>query len=276
MKTMLPLLILAVTVSTSTAGNWFGGSPWANGAAFPGALNGKYVGIVTGQNIAGVIGFAISDGAPPFRVNTQETVAASALDTAVAINQTITPDVLQNYFAIFVEGRTYSGVTLAGIDIDSKTVAGALQGQNPAGLLAFDTFEAVGVTIDPVTGAVVSAPNNASRDALSIVNRGLSGGFTANINQNKAVFTFQGNGQLSTPANRQTFEVSGVPLQPNPLVKPPFIPDGTITNEVVSGIVRTESTAFQISGIRTSFLANNPAALADQQALSGGGGGGGL
>jgi len=229
-----------------------------------------YVGIVTGNNIAGVIGFAITDGAPPFRVQQEQSTQAG--NTAVAVNQTITPDVLQNYFAIFVQGRTYTGVTLAGIDISSKTVAGALQGENPAALLAFDTFEAVGVTIDPVTGAVVSAPNNASRDALAIINRGLSGGFTANINQNNAVFTFSGNGQLSTPANRQTFDVSGVPLQPNPLVKPPFIPDGTITNEVVSGLVTTESTAFQISGIRTSFSANNPAGLQDQQTFSTGGG----
>jgi hypothetical protein len=42
-----------------------------------------------------------------------------------------------------------------------------------------------------------------------------------------------------------------------------LIPPDTITNEVITGQIITESTPFNLSGIRTSFAANNPAAAQD-------------
>jgi hypothetical protein len=249
MKTTLILLTSAAMVCSSLAGS-FGPGPWADGAYYPGNLNGKYMGVVTGNNISGVLGFAIVDGAPPFRVAQEQ----SGSDTGVLINDTIELDVLQNYFAIFVEGRTYSGVTTAGIDISSKTVAGALQGRNPPGMPA------------TVTGA--PGPGDFAfdaSDALSIVNRGLSGGFTAKIKSDQAVFTFKGDGQLSTPANEQSYRISAVPTATA----------GVVTNEVVSGQYTTDSTCFNVSGIRTSFLSSNPAARQDEQTFSAGAGAGG-
>jgi hypothetical protein len=101
-------------------------------------------------------------------------------------------------------------------------------------------------------------------DALPVVNRGLSGGFTATINSKKATFTYSGTGQLSTPANRQTVTMSGFGQTNNPLVPPFLIPPTLLTNEVISATVQTESTPFNIRGIRTSFAAVNQAAVVDQ------------
>jgi len=277
MKT-LSLTLLALIALTPTAFSFGGSGPWADGAYYPGGLNGKYVGIVSGNNIAGVIGFAIVEGAPPFRTTEQQQADAGVIDVAVTVNENITPDVLQNYFAIFVEGRTYSGVTLAGINIKQKLISGALQGQNPAGLLAFDVFETLEYRVDPAAPAVPILPEsglNAARNALSIVNRGLSGGFTAKIRGKQNVFTFRGDGELSTAANQQTFEITSVPLIPPTFLPPDNVPPGIITNQVVSARVITETTPFTVNGIRTSLFANNPSGQEDQQSLAAGAASGG-
>jgi hypothetical protein len=225
-----------------------GPGPWANGASFPGQLDGKYMAVVTGRNISGVLGFAIADGQPPFRESDQQ----SSTDGTLVVNQSIGIDPVQNYFAIFVEGRTYTGLTIAGINLDNCTVAGALQGQNPVAIPAAGN----GGT---GTGSITF---NAS-DALSVVNRGLSGGFTAKIKKNQSVFTFKGDGQLSTAANPQSYQIS---VQRTPTT------GALVTNEIASGLVETQSSPFSLSGIRTSFFASNPQARLDQ---TGGGGAGG-
>lgn len=249
MKTLL-ILLLTMLAPASFAGSFFGPGPFNNGGYWPGYLNGKYMAIVTGKNITGTLGFAIVDGAPPFRINDEQTSAGGAVQSAALVNQTITPDQLQNYFAIFVEGVTYSGTTIAGIDLSTKSVAGSLQSQG--GLPAALAFDAL--------------------DAIAVLNRGLSGGFEATINDDKAMFTFSGTGELSTPANKQTLKLSAVPTEANPF--DPLVPAGTITNEVISGRIETKTTPFNLSGVRTSFNANNPAAIQDAQDLQSGGGGG--
>ncbi len=247
MKKFLFTILYATFATTALAGS-FGPGPWADGAYYPGALNGKYMGVVTGNNISGVLGFAISDGAPPYRESEQQTVA----DEVVAVNQQIDVDPAQNYFAIFVEGRTYTGLTIAGINLGDSTVAGALQGRNPIGVLAAGSG---------ATGA--AGIDFTARDALSIVNRGLNGGFTAKIKENKAVFTFKGRGQLNTPANPQSYQiqVDRIPAA-----------GATVTNEIASGLVTTISSPFSLSGIRTSLLASNPQAQQDALQFNAGGG----
>jgi hypothetical protein len=245
MKKLLTPLLLCSLVSGAFAGGTSGG-PWANGAYYSGYLNGKYMGVVTGNNIAGVLGFAIVDGAPPFRA---VQVQAGAGIAGVLNNQNIEVDNTQNYFAIFVEGRTYTGLTTAGVDISSKTVAGALQGTAPIGNLPAGTG-GVGA------GAIVFN----ARDALSIINRGLSGGFTAKIKSEGAVFSFKGDGQLSTPANPQSYQIQ------NEILGFP----GSQTNEIVTGVYQTSSTPFQVKGIRTSYNASSPQAAADANAAQAG------
>lgn len=251
MKTTLSTAFSLIALATVTLAGT-GPGPWANGAYYPNNLDGKYMGVVTGNNISGVLGFGITDGAPPFRSQEQESSSGGDFAPVPIVNQQISPDILQNYFAIFVEGRTYTGTTIAGIDISSKRVSGALQGQNPVGLLPAGSDGDI---------------NFDATDALSIVNRGLSGGFDAKIKDKKALFTFKGDGQLSTPANAQSYSLQTA-IDPAPIA----IGDAA-TNVVVTGSYTTESTPFQVNGIRTSFIANNPAALTD--ALGGNQGGGG-
>ncbi len=254
-KYFAPLLVACVTSNLFAGGT--PGGPWANGAYYAGYLNGKYMGVVTGDNIAGVLGFAITDGAPPYRPD-QGQAGGGQQQQGVKVAEYQDPriDITQNYFAIFVEGRTYTGLTTAGIDINSKIVAGALQGTDPIGVQA-----AVGGAPGPGGFAFDAA------DALSIINRGLSGGFTAKINCDKAVFTFKGDGQLSTPANQQSYTIEAVPLQTAP-GEPLPVPVNTITNEYVTGIYQTETTPFTVKGIRTSFNAFNLQGAIDQNSAN--------
>jgi hypothetical protein len=267
MKKLLTPLLLCSLVSGAFAGGTSAG-PWANGAYYSGYLNGRYMGVVTGNNIAGVLGFAIVDGAPPFRTKAE---AETASATSVKVEEYATPDfdITQNYFAIFVEGRTYVGLTAAGIDIDSNTVAGALQGTDPIAVQAAvsgapgpGAFElgatfVTSVVVDTNTGTATtnfSGGGSPAANALSILNRGLSGGFTAKIKSKNAVFTFKGDGQLSTPANRQSYTASGfTQVRPVGAVAPPSVPEGQVTNIFATGIYETESTPFKVRGIRTSF-----------------------
>jgi hypothetical protein len=240
MKIAATLLLLALSTLPAAAGNWFGSGPWSQGAYYPGQFDGKYQAVVTGDNISGVLAFALVDGAPPSRT----TESQQGGNFVVARNVQLGVDPFQNYFMIFVEGRTYRGETVAMIDIDTKTVAGSLQGTQPAG-------------IQPVP-----ALNFDANDALAVVNRGLDGGFTANINSSKSLFTFRGNGQLSTPANAQTIVLEADPIAVADPVGPPPRPAGTITNETISGVIITETTPFQLSGIKTSNTAANATSAA--------------
>jgi hypothetical protein len=221
MKTLAASLFALTFAAASSFAGGFGPGPWANGAYYDGQFNGRYQAVVTGENISGVLGFSLLDGAPTLR--------GAAVDNTA------------NYFMIFVEGRTYVGQTLASINIDTKKVGGALQGTAPAGNIA------------------IPAPTFDASDALPIVNRGLSGGFTANINNSKATFSFSGNGQLSTPANAQTIVLQATPEETG---GGGTVPAGTIVTETIDGIIITETTPFQLSGIKTSNTAANVAAAA--------------
>lgn len=238
MKKLLPLFA-AIAAFNSTAFAGAGPGPWFNGGPYEGYLNGKYMGIVTqaapGDVITGVVGFAILDGAPPYRSQTQKPETVSQTSVKIAEYQDPRIDVLQNYFAIFVDGRTYTGLTTAGIDINSGTISGALQGTDPIGVQAV-------VTGAPGPGAFAT---NWS-DALSIVNRGLSGGFIANINQKQSLFTFSGSGNLSTAAQNQVIHLSEDTFTD---------PNGAYIN----GSIQTVSIPFNIRGTRTSFTSSNPA-----------------
>lgn len=254
---LLALISLLPAASLSLAGT--GPGPWSSGAYYQGYLNGKYFGVVSGNNISGVLGFAISDGAPPFRTDTVRRAIVAGTTVTIEENQAIIPDVTQNYFAIFVEGRTYSGTTTAGLDIASKKVAGALVGTDPPGIQAFGTL--------PIPPAAPPVPADGAATALPIVNRGLSGGFDGKITSDKDPITFKADGELSTPANRQTVNITGIPAVYDPLDLPPS-PAGSITNLVSTGTVSTETTPFEVRGVRTSYGARNPQADADAAAAA--------
>ncbi len=257
---LLRIALVAVFTPSPLAFAGAGSPPFSSGAWYPGFLNGKYFGVVSGNNISGALGFAIADGAPPFRSDTVQQAQIDPLSGGLVEiqNTLIIEDVTQNYFAIFVEGRTYTGRTSAGIDISAKKVSGALIGTDPARNIPF-------VVNTTLAGAVNSA--------LPIVNRGLSGGFEGKIKSDKDPVTFKADGQLSTPANRQTVEMTAFPIA-HPAV-PPNIPLNTITNLSASGIVTTETTSFKVRGTRTSYSFRNPQGSADESAASRAAAGGG-
>jgi hypothetical protein len=236
-RSLLSLGLMSLLGLPAFAGNWFGPGPWSSDGPYPGYLNGKYQASVTGVNIIGVVGFSIVDGAPPSR---ETEVQAANAGGPVTRNVALGVDPFQNYFMIFHEGRAYRGQTLASIDLSANTVTGALQGTDPASIQPFTTVEGV----------------NAVTNALPVVNRGLSGGFLANITEKNAVLSFSGTGQLSSAANPQTVNLTAIPAVYDPADVPPS-PAGTITNLVVTGQVTTTSTPFNIRGMRTSYFASN-------------------
>ena len=184
MKTSKILLVafLAMACHSAFAGN-FGPGPWANGAYYQGQFDGTYTatvyappeiqpdGTYFGTIISGVVGFALTGGSP------------RTIGDPPAFDDT------KNFYAIFANGVTYTGLTLANININRKEVSGAFQ---PA-----QFFDSTGASSDFFGGS-----------------------FTAGINSDQAVFTFSGSGILAagavlggtpaTPTGGAQFEIYGI------------------------------------------------------------------
>ncbi len=294
MKTLLlPAIALCLSGNAALAGNWFGSGPWANATYYPGNLDGKYQAAVFGANVSGVLGFAIRDGAPPFLQSQSQTLASlnsGGSNNAIVSNQQIGIDNSLNYYAIFVNGRTYVGTTAAAINYDNSSVAGTLIGTQPSTFgttnkqitsqiltnistsLLTNTSNSITISSQTVTNVfstnetvivdnngvitttnitynltnvetllitntnIVTLPpipvtNITTETALftndlinaTLVQTGVDGAFQANINSKRAVFTFQGPGQLTAP--------------------------GVVTN----GTQANPALAFNVNGIRVSF-----------------------
>lgn len=232
-KTILPLLAITLAANVGLAGNWFGSGPWANDAYYPGQLDGKYQASVTGVNIAGAVGFAFQDGAP---------TASSSAASATTASNNITVDPSLNYFVIFVQGVTYSGTTTATINLDQNTVTGALY----SGSSSFSTITTEDtILITNSTGVTPVVIQNVVLDNLSLLNRGVNGGFTANINSKNSLFNFSGSGQLSAPAFPQSvlgFDTNGTVVPPDRFI-----------SDAVTAVVDTATVPFDIQGIKVSF-----------------------
>jgi hypothetical protein len=244
-KTLASLLGLPLLTAASLAGNWFGGSPWALGAYYPGQLDGKYQAAVYGANITGVVGFAIVDGAPPYKI----TETQDAPFFATAVNTAISTDETQNYFAIFDSGRTYVGTTVASIDVERNSVTGVLNGIQPT------------IAYTNLTVSIPNPPNDPLQSIIPIVDnsfllaRGLSGGFTAQLNNKSTTFSFQGTGELSSAADTQTINAN-----PN-FWQIPGAPLGEGVNgfniATTSANIVTASRPFNIRGLKTSLRSTN-------------------
>jgi hypothetical protein len=329
-KLLLPLVVaLHFSGNIAVAGNWFGAGPWSSGAYYPGGTDGKYQASVSGNNISGVIGFAIREGGPTTLAQQQTTqqgggeegVAGATEQAAVLTTQVFDPT--QNYFVIFVEGRSYTGLAVGSVNAAANTVTGSLLGSqpefgfvtntlpiafptptlitnlvisntgitnsvvttNPAGFTQITVTNTITITnVDGstvssnevvvtnivsstpqlitnlvpvfVTNTVITSDNFSSIavdnisattntfDPLPIINRGVSGGFSAGIDNNKGLMSFNGTGQISAPSLSQTIDLVT-----------------NSTGDVVGGRIVTGTTNFNISGLRTSFsTAFTPAA----------------
>jgi hypothetical protein len=247
-----------------------GTGPWALGAYYPGQLDGKYQASVSGNNITGVVGFAIVNGGLPFASRssaagggtttgggaTTGTSAASVNTDLVGVDET------QNYFAIFVEGRTYTGRTVGMIDINRKKVTGTLIGlQPPFSYQELTIGQALVVGTPPDQEVVTSETVVPIADNLPLLNRGLSGGFTANLKNTKNLMTFKGTGELATPAQKQTItaDPSTFPVPALDPARPDIIISG-FTPRATSATIETDTVCFNVYGIKTSILATDPLA----------------
>jgi hypothetical protein len=242
MKRHLPYCFLPFLVTSSFAGNFFGPGPNSQGWYYPGQMDGKYQASVTGVNIAGAVGFAFRDGAPTVSTNSTASTSTTAGGGASSVVQNnITVDPTQNYFLIFVQGMTYSGITTAAMNVDQGTVTGAMYG----GQSAFTTIDVQSqVLINDGTNFVAGTISTPVLDNLSLLNRGVNGGFTANINSKKAVFTFSGTGELSSPAFPQSvqgFDTNGNIVSPSQFI-----------SNAVTAVLQTATVPFNISGIKVS------------------------
>lgn len=154
-------VIFVMNVTSTLAGNFFGPGPFANGAYYPGQLDGKYSATVFGNNISGVLGFAQQGGSPTLVTNTSVSTTTSLVTTTTGVD--VDPN--QNYFLVFFNGVTFRGVSFASININAKQV----------------------------TGALFNGRSSATATTLA------SGGFTAALTSDKSPILFVGNktGQFS-------------------------------------------------------------------------------
>ena len=234
-KPFLPFIALCLSGNALLAGNWFGSGPWANGTYYPGQLDGRYFAnvynnlggtfsrvsttnsffttnqvvtttitnqggltntlvvttnvvtgplletntTVSGSVVSGVISFGIKDGLPA--AGTQSTTASSS--TA----QSVTVDPSLNNFLVYVNGDVYVGTTSANINPDSSTVSGVLA--NGAGRTRYQLFTN--------QEAGVAAVANTGVEVINLPSATASGYFNANVNNNKATYTFAGDGTIA-------------------------------------------------------------------------------
>lgn len=202
MKALVPALIAAaLTLPSAMGGNWFGPGPWANGAYYPGQYDGVYSATMFGGTpsvISGVLGFGLRNGSPSTSTN-------STLAGTNGVQSTIVVDPFQNYFVVFVDGRTYAGSTIATVNNQTDQVSGGLyNGIGPATTLAFTN---TAITFNTNTPPTIESSNNTV--VFETFQNTCGGGFTASLTGKKDVITFVGN-------NSGTLQVSvnGVPTGP--------------------------------------------------------------
>ena len=204
-KLLLPAIALCLSGNALLAGNWFGPGPFANGAYYPGQYDGVYSASMFGGSpavVSGVLGFGLRNGAPSTSTNSTST-------------NSISVDPNQNYFVVFIDGVTYSGLTVGNLNNQENSVNGGLfNGVSPTYTLATTNTEVTFNTNSPPT---ITASNNTVE--FSSVQDTCSGGFLATLTGKKAVITFSGNntgklqtsdysGAFSAPPN--TFSLNGM------------------------------------------------------------------
>jgi len=200
MKRCLPLLAVLLA-SPALAGNWFGPGPFANGAYYPGQYDGVYSATMFGgapSVVSGVLGFGLRNGSPS--TSTNSTIMTNGTQNTISV------DPFQNYFVVFVNGRTYAGLTIANINNQANAVSGGL----------FNGRSASTFTVTPVFDP--GPPPLVIGGLTNEVSHTCGGGFNATLTGKKATITFSGNntGTLEESANGvpsgapNTFSLNGM------------------------------------------------------------------
>ena len=160
--------------------------------------------VVNGSVVSGVIGFGIRDGTQPFNAQgasaTTQGGGASVGTSSSAALQALALDNSLNNFLIYVNGDVYIGTTAANINPNNSTVSGVLANGSGGNRYQLFTNQSTSGFVTADTGVqVVSLPSATA-----------SGYFNANVNNNKATYTFSGNGTIAiATASGGTSEVDG-------------------------------------------------------------------
>ena len=197
-RSLLTSLLLPLLVGTGFAGNWFGPGPFANGAYYPGQYDGVYSATMFGGSpsvVSGVLGFGLRNGSPT-------TVTNSSVSTNGTQN-TISVDPFQNYFVVFLDGKTFAGFTIANLNNQANQVSGGLfNGVGPSTTLAFTNTE---VTFNTNTPPSIESSNNTV--TFETFQNTCGGGFNAALTGKKEVISFVGNNTGSLQVS-----INGVPV----------------------------------------------------------------
>lgn len=114
-NSLLPLLVLHLSVGSLLAGNWFGSGPWANGAYYPGQLDGRYFANVY-NNLGGTFS-RVSTTNTYFTTNRVSTTVISNIGSILVTNlvtsNVVTGPLLETNTV--VTGSVVSGVISFGI-----------------------------------------------------------------------------------------------------------------------------------------------------------------
>ena len=231
-KLLLPAIAICLSGSPLLAGSWFGSGPWANGAYYPGQLDGRYFANVY-NNVGGTFS-RVSTTNTFFTTNQVTTTVTSNAITETITTNTVTGPLLETNTV--VNGSVVSGVISFGIK-DGLPAAGT-QSTSAA------SSTAQSVTVDPslnnflvyvngdvyvgstsaninpdsstVSGVLANGAGrtryqlftnqstgggfgvaNTGVEVISIPSASASGYFNANVNNNKATYTFAGGGTIA-------------------------------------------------------------------------------
>ena len=233
MKAILPLLALAATAPSLWANA--GAGPWANGAYYPGQLDGRYsanvynntqarfdtdqmdnpsgnsvrtdtfstntVGTNTTTNIVSTGSASVVSGVLGFgiRNGTPSTGGGGGSTTAVGADsstvESIGLDTSHNYFVIYVDGNVFAGQTAAGINLDTQRVSGSLW--KGAGQPTFLVVSNTSTTVNTNT-TPPTITTNTSVQNFAFPTATAGGYFNAKIKSDKSPFVFKGAGEIST------------------------------------------------------------------------------
>jgi hypothetical protein len=227
----LALTFLLTGLSLQSLLAWGGPGPWANGAYYPGQLDGRYSanvynntqdrgdysemytpsesvssvstsyttnanGAITGTNYTTnnfrTSAAGVVSGVVGFGISGGSPSVSSNGGTAtVGSGASINADSSENYFVIYVDGVAYAGQTVAGINLHTQRVAGSLV--NGSG----SSYNLLLPTITTAStgGVLVSTTNFVS---TSVQASAASGYFNAKIKSDQSPFIFKGAGEIST------------------------------------------------------------------------------
>jgi|688.fasta_scaffold732976_1 hypothetical protein len=183
MKTLAASLFALTFAAASSFAGSFGPGPWANGAYYPGQMDGIYSAVAIGQDgadvVSGTIGFALNSGSSLVSTNSSAT--------------SLTVDPNRNYFVMWINGRTYVGNTAASGSIEKKAISGSLfNGIAPSTGGFLRTTNTTVSTNGTSTNVVLTAV---------VISNQCGGAFVANLTSSKAVLNFNGSGIISTTEN---------------------------------------------------------------------------